>query len=197
MVNLIVDQIVTGLKLDLSFVDKITGIVKPAKVDIDGKGTIKTFPVAYNTDPTTCNDSELLDFVPDSSKISIIYFEDRGTTLNRMENQSLYFTSNFTLVCWFNYKRLVGNMTNPSLIVGNVIKYLPVVMGNISPLIGVVLSVTGQQDNTGGVFSKYTYIEEQSQFITYPYGYFALDMQAEYSVRKECFTDVEIQELSC
>jgi hypothetical protein len=195
MVNLIVDQIVTGLKLDLSFTDKITGIVKPAKIDI--AGVIKTFPVAYNTDPTTCNDSELLDYVPDDKKISIIYFEDRGTQMNRMENQSVYFTANFTLVCWFNYKRLAGNMTNTSLITGNILKYLPVVIGNITPLIGVVLSVTGEQDNTGGVFSKYTYIEEQSQFITYPYGYVALDMSAEFSVRRECFEDIETQELSC
>lgn len=195
MVNLIVDQLVTGLKLDLSFVDKITGIVKPAQASIGG--VVKTFPVAYNTDLSTCNDSELLDFVPDDRKISIIYFEDRGTSMSRMENQSIYFTSNFTLVCWFNYKRLAGNMTNTSLITGNLIKYLPLVMGNVSPLIGVVLSVTGEQDNTGGVFSKYSYIEEQTQFITYPYGYVALDLQAEYSVRKECFTDIEICSAVC
>lgn len=195
MVNLIVDQIVTGLKLDLSFVDKITGIVKPGQASIGG--AVKTFPIAYNTDPTTCNDSELLDFVPDDRKISIIYFEDRGTSMTRMENQSVYFVSNFTLICWYNYKRLSPAMTNPSLIVGNIIKYLPLVMGNITPLIGVVLSVTGQQDNTGGVFSKYSYIEDQSQFITYPYGYLAMDLQAEYSVRKECFDEISIQELSC
>lgn len=195
MVNLIVDQIVTGLKLDLSFVDKITGIVKPGQASIGG--VVKTFPIAYNTDVTTCNDSELLDFVPDDRKISIIYFEDRGTSMTRMENQSVYFTSNFTLICWYNYKKLTPPMTNPSLIVGNIIKYLPLVMGNVSPLIGVVLSVTGQQDNTGGVFSKYSYIEEQTQYITYPYGYLALDLQAEYSVRKECFDEIGIQELSC
>lgn len=195
MVNLIVDQIVTGLKLDLSFVDKITGIVKPGQASIGG--VVKTFPIAYNTDVTTCNDSELLDFVPADRKISIIYFEDRGTSMTRMENQSVYFVSNFTLICWFNYKKLNPAMTNPSLIVGNIIKYLPLVMGNITPLIGVVLSVTGQQDNTGGVFSKYSYIEEQSQFITYPYGYLALDLQAEYSIRKECFDEISIQELSC
>lgn len=195
MVNLIVDQIVTGLKLDLSFVDKITGIVKPGQASIGG--VVKTFPIAYNTDVTTCNDSELLDFVPDDRKISIIYFEDRGTSMTRMENKSVYFVSNFTLICWFNYKRLSPAMTNPSLIVGNIIKYLPLVMGNITPLIGVVLSITGQQDNTGGVFSKYSYIEEQTQYITYPYGYLALDLQAEYSVRKECFDEISIQELSC
>ena len=47
MVNLIVDQIVQGLKLDLSFVDKITGIVKPIQASIGG--VVKSFPVALNT----------------------------------------------------------------------------------------------------------------------------------------------------
>jgi hypothetical protein len=195
MVNLIVNEIVKGLQLDLSFVDKITGIVKTAQASIGG--AVKSFPVAHNINLDTCNDSELLDFVPDNRKRSIIYFEDRGTTMTRMENQSIYFTSNFTLVCWFNYKMLAGNMTNTSQISGNLIKHLPVVMGNIPPLIGVVLSVTGEQANDGSVFSKYSYIEEQSQFITYPYGYVALDLSADFSVRKECIEDIQIQELSC
>jgi len=195
MVNLIVDQIVQGLKLDLSFVDKITGIVKPIQASIGG--VVKSFPVALNTDITVCSDSQLLDFVPDDKKISIIYFEDRGTSMTRMENQSVYFTSNFTLVCWINYKRIAGCLTNTSQITGNLIKYLPVVMGNISPLIGVVLSVTGEQANDGGVFSKYSYIEEQSQYITYPYGYVALDLSADFSVRKECIEDIEICTAIC
>ena len=190
MVNLIVDELVTILKLDLGFTDKITGIVKTAQADI--AGTVKTFPVAVNTDISVCSDSQLLDYSPDNTKTSIIYFEDRGTQMNRMENSSVYFTSNFTLVCWFNYKKLTGDMTNTSLITGNILKYIPVVLGNITPLIGVVLSVTGEQASDGGVFSKYSYMEAQSQFITYPFGYVALDMTAEYSVRKECFEDIEL-----
>jgi hypothetical protein len=196
MVNLIVNKIVQEITIDLPFVDKITGIVKTAKIQ-DGQGNVKTLPIAYNSNPATCNDSELLDFVPDSAKMSIIYFEDRGTQMNKMENSSIYFTSNFTLVCWFNYLKIDHTLTNTSQITGNLLKYLPEIMGNISPLIGVVLSVTGQQANDGSVFSKYSYFEEISQYITYPYGYVALDLQAEYRVRKECINDITLDPASC
>jgi len=157
MVNLIVNKIVLDLA-SLPFVDKITGIVKTASIQVADR--VKTLPIAVNLDPSTCSDSQLLDFVPDSSKTSIIYFEDRGTQMNRMENSSIYFTSNFTLICWFNYLKIDQALTNTSQITGNLIKYLPELMGNISPLIGVVLSITGQQSNDGSVFSKYSYLED-------------------------------------
>jgi hypothetical protein len=196
MVNTIVNKIVQEITIDLPFVDKITGIVRAAKIQ-DSQGNIKTIPIAYNSNPTTCNDSELIDFGPDTSKTSIIYFEDRGTQMNKMENSSIYFTSNFTLVCWFNYLKVDQTLTNTSQITANLLKYLPEVIGNISPLIGVVLTVTGQQANDGSVFSKYSYFEEISQYITYPYGYVALDLQAEYRVRKECVADIVIDAALC
>ena len=189
MVNIIVNEIVTQLAL-LPFVDKITGIVKTAHVDV--AGVVKTIPVALNTDVSVCNPNVLEDFIPSDKKVSIIYFEDRGTTLTGMENQWLAFTSNFTLVCWFNYKKIAGCLTNTSQIVGNLIKYLPDNMHNVGTLIGVYLTVEGQQSNDGAVFGKYSYLEEVSQYITYPYGYVALDLSAEYKVRKQCFDDLEI-----
>jgi hypothetical protein len=195
MVNLIVNKIVADLKIDLPFVDKITGIVKTALIQVADK--VKTIPIAVNLNVSACDDSTLLNFIPDSSKTSIIYFEDKGTQMTKMENQSVYFTSNFTLVCWFNYEKVNHMLTNTSQITGNLIKYLPDVMGNISPLIGVVLSVTGEQANDGAVFSKYSYIEEINQYITYPYGYVALDLQAEFRVRKDCIADIQIDATIC
>ncbi|MFA5715146.1 MAG: hypothetical protein WC998_05375 [Candidatus Paceibacterota bacterium] len=196
MVNLIVNQIVQEITIDLPFVDKITGIVKTAKIQ-DGQNNVKTLPIAYNLNPTTCDDSELLDYIPDSSKKSIIYFEDRGTQMQKMENNSIYFQSNFTLVCWFNYLKIDQTLTNTSQITGNLIKFLPEIMNNISPLIGVVLSINSEQPNDGAVFSKYSYLEEINQFITYPYGYVALDLSAEYHVRKECITDIVLNPSTC
>jgi len=76
MVNEIVNSIVTTLTADLSFVDKIAGIVKAAQMT-DANGNVITIPVAYNLDVCVCSQSELVDLVPDSSKVSIIYFEDR------------------------------------------------------------------------------------------------------------------------
>ena len=137
MVNLIVNEIVSSLA-SLPFLDKITGIVKAATVS-DANGNIKTFPVALNLDVTNCKDSELLDYVPDSTKTSIIYFEDRGSMFRTCQDQALEFTANFMIVCWFNYKLIDPSLTNTSLITANILKYLPLGnMGNITPLIYVL-----------------------------------------------------------
>jgi len=195
MVNLIVNHIVTELKLSLPFVDKITGIVKTASINTGG--TVKTFPIALNDDITACNPNQLLDFTPNNKYTSVIYFEDRGTRVDRMENQSIYFTSSFTLICWFDFRKIAGCMSNTSYIAGNIIKYLPEIVGNLSPLNSVIVSVVGEQANDGNVFSKYSYLEEVNQYITYPYGYVALDLQAEFRVRKECIEDIEICTALC
>jgi len=195
MVNLIVNEIVETLKADLGFVDRITGLVKAAQVS-DAEGNVKTLPIAYNKDVCVCSQSELFDLCPDSTKVSIIYFEDKGTTVTACENNSIYFNSSFTLVCWFNFKK-IGCQTDTSLIAANILKYLPGSMGNVGNCLAVFLNVQGQQANDGGVFSKYSYVEEISQYITYPYGYVALDLSADFHVRKSCVEDLTACEAAC
>jgi hypothetical protein len=163
----------------------------------DAEGNIKTFPIAFNTDPTTCNDSELLDYVPDSTKMSIIYFEDRGSQVTGCDQNAILFRASFTLVCWFNYKLIDENQVNTALIAANIIKYLPGNMGNITPLTGVWLDIVGQQPNDGSVFAKYSYSEPISQYITYPYGYVALDLTADFRLRTDCIDDIEINPAIC
>ena len=195
MVNLIVDKILLSLAT-LPFKDRMVGIVKPASIQ-DSKGAVKTIPVAFNTDPDTCSQSTLIDLVPDSKKTSIIYFEDRGTTVREYSGEAVYMTANFNLVCWFNYKKIVYNYINTSLIALNIIKLLPTKMGNIFPLMGVFLTVTGEEPNDGSIFSKYSYIEAESQYITYPYGYVALNLSADFAVRPECIQDITVDPATC
>lgn len=197
MVNLIINEIVEALTADLPFVDKITGLVKPASVS-DASGNILIFPVALNTDPTTCNDSELLDYVPDSTKTSIIYFEDRGTTFRECKGEALEFTSNFLLVCWFNIKLINQNLVDTSQIAANLLKYIPLGnMGNIPPIMNVWLELASQEPNDGAIFSKYTYREEISQYITYPYGYVALTLRADWRIRQDCIEDITLNPAEC
>lgn len=196
MVNLIVNEIVSSLA-SLPFLDKITGIVKAATVS-DAGGNIKVFPVALNLNLTECEDSQILDYVPNSTKTSIIYFEDRGTTFRQCQDQALEFTANFLLVCWFNYKLIDSTLTNTSQITANILKYLPLGnMGNITPLMNVWLEVVSQEPNDGAVFSKYSYKEEISQYLTYPYDYVALTLRADYRIRLDCVDDIVLDPTEC
>ena len=196
MVNVIVNEILTQLAV-VPFADRMAGIVKAARVS-DANGNVKIFPVELNTEVDTCNDSELMVLVPDSKKTSIIYFEDRGTSVRGLNGEAIEMTANFTLVCWFNYKLINPAMTNTSLIAGNLIKYIPLGnMGNIYPLMGVFLELIGQEQNDGGVFAKYSYKEEISQYLTYPYDYVALNLRAEFRVRPDCIEDIVIDPALC
>ena len=189
MIHLIANKLVTELQT-LPFVEKITGIVKPSKITINT--VVKTFPLAYNTNPTECSQSELMAFVPDSTKRSIIYFEDYGTTMTNMDNQMIYFQGNMRLIVWFNYHKISPAMHDPSLIALNVLKVIPTQLGNFDGLLGVNVDVTGQLPNDAGVFSRYSYAEERQQYITHPYDYVAFTLRADFRVRAECIDDITI-----
>lgn len=193
MIHLIADKIVESLAA-LPFVEKITGIVKPLKYYGPDKKII-VIPVAFNTDPTTCNTSQLNDYVPNSKRRSIIYFEDQGTSMIR-NGTYLEFTSQMRLVCWFNHKK-IGAQYDSSLIALNVLKYLPDKLGNFSNLLGVWVDVLRQEPNDGGAFSRYSYQEEINQYITYPYDYVSFILQATYKVRKDCIEDIAPENIAC
>ena len=186
MIHLIADEIVTYLN-GLTFKDKITGIVKPLKYKVTDQ--VMTIPVAYNTNVTNCSQSQLLDYCPDSTKTSIIYFEDLGTTFNEWDGKYLKFTSQMRLVCWFNYKKIGGY--SPDQVALNILKYLPDNMGNFSDMLGVWLDVQRQEPNDGSAFSRYSYREEINQYITYPYDYVSFILSVSYKMAKVCIEDIE------
>lgn len=183
MIHLIANKLVENITL-LPWVDVITGIVKPAKVIV--AGATKTYPIAYNVNPDLCTQAELLAFVPDSKKTDILYFEDFGTNVTSEDSMGVGYQSNFRLVCWLNYKKLSPAMIEPSALVLSLHDMIPVNLGNFDGLIGVRVSVVNQLSNDVSVFSRYSYQEEKTQFVTYPYDYFALTLSAQYWVRPNC-----------
>lgn len=193
MIHLIADKIVESLAT-LPFVDKITGVVKPLKYYGPEKKVI-TIPVAFNADPSTCSSSQLNDYVPDSKKRSIIYFEDQGTTFTR-NGDAYEMTSGLRLICWFNHKK-IGAQYNTALISLNLLSHIPGNLGNFDNLIGVWIDVQRQEPNDGAAFSRYTYVEEISQYITYPYDYVSFIIQATYKVRPGCIEDLIPESMEC
>jgi len=193
MINIIADKIVLSLAT-LPFVDRITGVVKTLKYYGPDKKVI-SIPVAFNTDPQACASSQLNDYVPDSKKTSIIYFEDQGTSF--VDSSFGYdVTSVLRLVCWFNHKK-IGPQYNTSLIALNLLSHIPKKLGNFNNLIGVLIEVQRQEPNDGSAFSKYTYQEEISQYITYPYDYVSFIVQATYKVRTGCIDDLIPESMEC
>lgn len=188
MINVIADRLAQFMAT-MPMADKVTGLVKAARIYLSDN-QVGVFPIAYNVNPDACTDSELLDYCPDDTKASIIYFEDLGSDVISMEPMGIRFSGSLRLVCWFNYKRLSGSMHDPHLVAINILKYLPRQLGNFGGLIGVNIDGIRQEPNDASPFGRYTFLEERNQYVTYPYDYVSFILRAEWEVRPDCIEDI-------
>jgi hypothetical protein len=130
------------------------------------------------------------DLAPDSKKKSIIYFEDRGITfVERLANR-IKMRSSLRLVCWLNLKNIAEAVCDDDSgacgVSGNyvidVIKVLPSKPFSTADFISIALTSISQVERGVEIFSKYTYNEQATQYLMYPYDYFALDLECEYTI---------------
>jgi len=178
------------------YVDKIAGLVQVVQdVQKSDKGTfIKKFPVACDVTGKDCadNTSRLSDLVPDSKKRSVIYFEDiSGVTFRGQERNEFIFQARPRLVCWLSQKRLGTNQCSITpLIVANIIKALGTNKRfNDGLYIKARIQVAGEVAKTPAIFGRYTFDEKQTQFLMYPFDYFALDIVVDFRVNADCIDD--------
>src|SRR4051812_33765117 len=92
--NIIISKIAT-----LPFMDNYAGIIKVLSYrEGKSKGAVKTFPASVNTTIEQC-EGRYTDLLPDSSKKSVLFLEDRGTRLVRKEGKRMFFRGSVNLVC--------------------------------------------------------------------------------------------------
>jgi hypothetical protein len=183
MISEIAQQLVNTFITNLSFVDKVAGLVVPLK-KMDNK-IEKTFPAAINIDKS-CDYSTFTTLVPDSTKKSIIYCEKVGDiTLEQRANYWIN-SANLRIIVWYNLNLInEGNYIDEGVIIGNVIQNIPRSLPNniFTYVSGVRLFVDGV--TTGSeLFLKYSYDEVKTQFMTFPYGAFGIDVSVQYALNK-------------
>jgi hypothetical protein len=184
MISEIANELVNSLLSTVQFADKVAGLVMPMhkmvnKID-------KVLPVAMNT-KTNCNVSDYMDLVPDSTKKSIIYCEKIGD-INFEQYRPNYWlcSAQLRLVVWYNLNLITeGNFVDEGVVAVNVLSQLPKSLDDtlfdyvsrvkIYP-VGVV---TGSE-----IFNRYSYDEVRTQFMTFPYGAFAIDVDIQYVLNK-------------
>lgn len=175
----------------LSFFDVVAGIAQPVidvrfNDDIDTK-IARKIPVSYDF---VGGKSAYLgmerQLVPDKSKKSIIYFEDWGSSIDTgrgVPAGAKAYNSKIRLVCWMNkdkfqadkYAELTAyaiDMITQCLVSGRAI--------NEAGLTRLFIEVTGVPIQDAGIFSRYNYAEEVTQYLRPPFEYFAIDLQCKY-----------------
>lgn len=192
----------------LDFVDKIAGLTRVLTFDIvtkdsEGKNVPvqKSFPVACCVTADDCKDGAYNELMPNSQYKTVIYFEDMGVTAGDIEGRYSYFTSNVRLVCWINAAKILGDTcktgtacTLSAHLIAEIIRALPEFKQHHNPFNMVLSKVVSQEVSSPSIFSQYTYDEKHTQYLMYPYDYFALDIQTEFAI---CLKGTGVYDSDC
>lgn len=184
MISEIAQQLVNTFVSSVPFADKVAGLVIPLR-KMDNK-TEKIFPAAINTDKS-CDYSTFTALVPDSSKKSIIYCEKIGDiTLEQRTPNYWIANANLRLFCWYNLDLInEGQYIDEGVIIGNIITQIPRSLpDNLFTYVKKVRIYVDGVTTGSDLFLKYTYNEVKTQFMTFPYGAFAIDVSVQYVLNK-------------
>lgn len=189
---------------DLSFVDKIAGLVTTVYMNITDENdnkVQKSFPVACCTTAEDCKAGAYNDLCPNSAYKTVIYFEDGGVSFSRAAGNYKYYTSRLRLVCWINVAKLLldecyneDTCTISAALIAEIIRALPAFPVHYDYFDFVYHEVTGQQVHSNSIFAGYTYNEKQTQFLMYPFDYFALDIETQFAI---CLKSTEVYDAAC
>ena len=184
-------NILKGYIETLDWTDKISGLVQTANVtEKSGDNKItKSYPIACDLTEDSCVKGHYQDLIPDSKKRSVVYFEDKGCVFDKQVRNRLYYKSSLRLVCWLNLKLLEedpcgtdDHCTVSGCYVMDVIKILPHIAFSSGGFYGMFINSISQAERSVDIFSKYTYHEESTQYLLYPYDFFALDIEITFAV---------------
>lgn len=194
---------------DLPWVDKYSGLTRTARrqtVDRDNKRSTQSFPVTIECSADDCwNKSRYKDLVPDSSRKSIVYWEQTGdlpiTPLNR---KFLSAQTSLRLYCWFNLLALGKDDCDfKSLVFAELVRVFYRKKINleenefkISNLKLVPLRLNSF-DKSLTHFAKYTYGDLEALFV-YPYDFCTIDFELSFTMPVNCFPEIAIgDEIIC
>ena len=179
----IVKTYVQGIDL----ADKVSGLVRPVTLKVGDSN--KTYPVAWDVSHADCIKGKYNDLMPNSKYKSIVYFEDQGTTFLDRVGTSQYFESRLRLVGWINTKKSPA-MDCPaplsSQMIMQIVECLPTKTVNVDPFHTMFFKIDSEVIKSNAIFSAYTYDEQMSQYLFYPYDYFALNITVKYAHADNC-----------
>ena len=183
--NNIIANFLKGYLDTLSWSDKTSGLVQTANIRIkNGEGNIvdKSYPVSCNVTYNACIKGAYHDLAPDSKKKSVLYFEDKGVSFVEKAWNRMKMRSSLRLVGWLNLCLIDDSCGVSGSYVLDVIRVLPSNPISTADFISIYISNVAQVERSVDIFSKYTYNETATQYLMYPYDYFALDLDIDFVI---------------
>lgn len=190
--NQAIANIIRGNIEDLDFVDKIAGLTSVALMTItdENKNVVqKRMPIACCVSAEDCRQGAYNDLCPDSKYKSVLYFEDLGVSFVKSEGNFKWYQSTLRLVCWLNVAMLLAECcpdgitcTLSSKVIAQIIRAMPTHPEDHSSMMRVYSEIMDQVVRSSAIFGQYTYNEAQTQYLMYPYDYFALTIRTTFAI---------------
>lgn len=178
---------------NLPFMEKVGGLVRVIKkVDSTDKGTTtKTFPVDCDVSEKECSvRSKYTDLVPNSNYKSVHFFEDLGVTISTEDQATFSFESKVKLIGWLNLQKLGKTECSVShLAIASILKSIESRTFNSGDFTKMQIRCTGIDPKSAEIFRKYTFSEEATQYLMYPYDYYAMTFTTKFTIPYKCITD--------
>lgn len=178
----------------VSYLSKMSGIAKVYTMvqEADGgRSVTKKIPVSTYTTAAQCGGktSKQYDLVPNSGLRGLLYFEElAGIRLIEKKDVGNKYESKLRIVCWLNPK-LIDSSTDATQVATKVMTDL---MRRITAdqhfhdpaqyFSTVTIDVENIPEKSAQLFSRYDYDEKMTQYLMYPYDYFAIDLSIKYLV---------------
>jgi hypothetical protein len=180
-------------KLDgLEWVDKISGLVQTVSIreKVGENIVLKSYPISCDLAYEEAIKGRYQDLTPNSKKKSILYFEDKGCSMIERKGNTIKYQSSLRLVCWLNLKAIHGATCNEELehcqvsghYVIEVIKTLPSIPFTQDHFVGIYIEDISQAVRSVDIFSKYSYNEQSTQYLLFPFDFFALDLKINFTI---------------
>ena len=179
----------------VDWADKVAGLVQTANVRVKNGDSIsdKSYPISCNVTYEACIKGTYDELAPNSKKKSIMYFEDRGVSFVEHSGNKMKFRSSLRLVCWLNLCLIDDSCGVSGSYVIDIIKKLPSKGFAASGFYSILITSISQVERSVDIFSKYTYNEQATQYLMYPFDYFALDLEIEFII--PCISGTPVPEV--
>ena len=178
----------------LPFVQVLAGLVQTVTSSDPsgetGQMVQKKYPVSTDTNiPHDCKVTNEHALIPNSARASIIYFEDLGTSLGSNRGRFQTYNANLRLVCWYNKKNLFADpaLNSSGTMIATIIKRLETIaLINTGMFLRMKIHPTRIPIMDASIFSRYSYKEEDRQYLRPPFDFFAIDFLINYELNTVC-----------
>lgn len=203
--NYIIAQEYKSRLASLPFIDVLAGLTKIHTEEIpnsEGNLLIQRFPVECTVTAEQCRGGDYIDLSPDGRKKSIIYFEDLGSQFIDKDVREMTFLSRLRLIGWINLNRFVdGGCSMSAQVVSNIINELignaPFNLAGPPSLTKARVTQITQLPKNTDIFLRYSYDESITQYLMYPFDFFALEIGTTFHLPMACIPTIEMQDPAC